>query len=56
MNGGSWVSIVALLGWLILALGAYRSHRIGAKKTVVLALIWGSLFLGVAFFFTLIGK
>jgi hypothetical protein len=44
----AWVSIVALVGWLVLALGSYRAHRIGAKKTVVLALAWISIFLFVA--------
>ncbi len=56
MSGGSWVSIVALLGWLILALGAYRSRRIDGKKSLTMALTWGAIFLGVAFFFTLVGK
>jgi len=56
MSGVSLLSIVAMLGWLVLALGAYRSHQIGAKKSLVMALIWGSLFLGVTFFFTMVGS
>jgi len=47
-----WVSLVALAGWLVLALGSYRAHRIGAKKTVVLALAWISIFLLVAAVFS----
>ena len=40
-----WVSIVAMAGWLALALSAYRAHRVGAKKTIVLALAWIAIFL-----------
>ena len=40
-----WVSIVAMAGWLVLALSAYRAHRVGAKKTIVLALAWIAIFL-----------
>jgi hypothetical protein len=58
MNGSlgevQLVSLVALLGWLILMLGAYRSHRIGAGKTLRLALIWAALFAAITFIFTLI--
>ena len=43
-----WVSIVALAGWLVLALGAYRAQRIGAGKTLVMALVWGAIFFLVA--------
>ena len=43
-----WVSIVAMAGWLALALSAYRAHRVGAKKTIVLALAWIAIFLLVA--------
>ena len=39
-----WVSIVAMVGWLALALSAYR----GAKKTIVLALAWIAIFLLIA--------
>ena len=54
MSGASLVSIVALVGWLILALGAYRSHRIDTSKTIRLALIWGCIFAGLALFFSLV--
>jgi len=50
-----WVSIVALLGWLILALSAYRAHRVDARKSVVLVLAWGAIFLGVAAVFSIVG-
>ncbi|GEM_PF-1350159 len=45
------VSIISLLGWMVLALGAYRAHRVGLRQTIVMALIWGAIFLlGVAIF------
>ena len=50
-----WVSIVALVGWLVLALGSYRARRVGARKTVVLALTWGAIFLFVAMIFGAVG-
>ena len=49
------VSIVALAGWLILAVSAYRSHRISGRKTLTYALIWGSIFLAVAMLFAAVG-
>jgi hypothetical protein len=47
-----WVSIIALAGWLILAFGAFRAQRVGAGKTVVMALIWVSIFFLVAAVFS----
>ena len=45
MSGTAWVSLIALSGWLVLALGSYRAHRIGAGKTVVMAMTWLAIFL-----------
>lgn len=45
MMGGPWISIIAMIGWLILALGALRAHRVDAKKGLVMALMWGAIFL-----------
>ena len=56
MNQVGWVSIVALAGWLVLALSAYRARRVGAKKTLVMALAWGAIFLFVAAIFTAVGR
>jgi hypothetical protein len=47
-----WVSIVALLGWLILAASAYRAKQVGAGKTIVMALAWVSIFFLVAAVFS----
>lgn len=49
------VSIVALAGWLILALSAYRSHRMSGRKTLTYILIWASIFLAVALLFGAVG-
>lgn len=54
MSETSVVSIVALLGWLILVIGAYRSHQVNMSKTIRMVLIWASIFAGVTFFFTLV--
>lgn len=40
------VSIIALLGWLILASSAFASFRLGWGKTVQLALVWLTIFVG----------
>ena len=45
MSEAGWVSLIALAGWLILMLGAFRAHRIGGRKTLVMALVWGAIFL-----------
>jgi hypothetical protein len=44
VNATAWVSIIALAGWLLLAVGAFRAQRVGAGKTVVMALVWISIF------------
>lgn len=51
-----WVSIAALIGWLVLALSSYRAHRVGARKTVMWGLMWGAIFLLVAAISTAIGR
>ena len=56
MTGDSWVSLIALAGWLVLALSAYRARRVGARKTIVMALAWAAIFLFAAALFTAIGR
>ncbi len=46
-----WVSILALTAWLVLALSAYRAQQVGARKTLVMALAWISIFFLVAAMF-----
>ena len=48
MSGDGWVSLIALAGWLVLALSSYRAQRVGAGRTVVMALAWASIFFLVA--------
>lgn len=56
MNDVNWVSIIALLGWLVLALSAFRAHRIGARKAAVMALAWAAIFLLAAAIFSAMGR
>lgn len=49
------VSIVALVGWLVLALSAYRSHRVSGRKMLTQLLVWASIFLVVILVFRAIG-
>ena len=55
MSETGWVSLIALTGWLILALGSYRSFRHGAGKTLLMATAWLGVFLLVTGFFVMIG-
>ena len=52
MSEYQWVSIIALVAWLILALSSYRAHQVGAGKTLVMGLAWVSIFLLVAAVFS----
>ncbi|MCK0099549.1 hypothetical protein MWU38_09150 [Qipengyuania sp. S6317L1] len=47
MSEGSIISIVALLGWLILAGSALASFRMGWGKMAQLALVWLAIFAGL---------
>lgn len=47
MNEGAIISIVALLGWLILAGSALASFRLGWNKIAQLALVWLAIFAGL---------
>lgn len=45
MSGAGWASLVALAGWLILVLGAFRTHRVGGRTTLAMAMVWLAIFL-----------
>ncbi len=45
MNEYAWVSLIAMAGWLVLAFGSYRAHRVGARQSVVMGLAWLGMFL-----------
>lgn len=47
MMGSGLVSIVALLGWLILAGSAFASYRLSWGKTAQLVLVWLAIFAGL---------
>ena len=47
MNDGSIISIIALVGWLVLAGSALASFRMGWSKMLQLALVWLAIFAGL---------
>ena len=47
MNDVAIVSMIALLGWLVLAGSALASYRLNWGKTVQLALMWLAIFVGL---------
>lgn len=51
MNEVDTVQIVALVGWLILAVSALAGHRLSWKKGLVMAFAWGAIFLAVFLLF-----
>lgn len=42
---GAIISVVALLGWLVLAGSAFASFRLSWGKTLQLVLVWAAIFL-----------
>lgn len=54
MNQTALVSTIAMIGWLILVLSAYRSYKVDTAKTIRMALIWAVIFAAVAIFFSLV--
>jgi hypothetical protein len=51
----TWVSVVALFGWLVLSFSALRARQFNARKAVLYGLIWAAVFLAVAAVFTAAG-
>lgn len=43
MSEGQLIGLVAVAGALVLVLSGYRGRRVGAKKTLVLVLVWAAL-------------
>jgi len=52
---GTWVSLISLLGFLVLAITALRAHQLDARKVVVYALAWGAIFFAAAALFGALG-
>lgn len=50
------VSIVALVGWLVLASSALASFKLGWSKTVQMALVWVAIFVGLTLLVGLITR
>jgi len=38
------VSAISLIGFLILALGAWRTHRLDLRRTLIMAGVWVAIF------------
>ncbi|MEP0391471.1 MAG: hypothetical protein ABJ205_01255 [Erythrobacter sp.] len=55
MNEGMIISIVAMLGWLILAGSALASFKLGWNKMAQLALVWLAIFAGLFVIAELLG-
>ena len=55
MTAPTWVSVVALLGWLVLSLSALRARQLNAGKAVIYGLVWAAIFLAVAAVFGAVG-
>lgn len=52
MNQWQVISVIALVAWLVLAIGSYRSRQISGKRTVLMAVVWIGLFGLIAMIFT----
>ena len=55
MSEYGWVSLIALVAWLVLAGSAVRAQQLGARKMVVMGLAWAAIFLLVAMVFAAVG-
>jgi hypothetical protein len=55
MSEGGWLSLVTLIGVLILVAGGLRSYRLGSRRMLTIALIWGGIFLLVTVAITVWG-
>ncbi|MGB3712395.1 MAG: hypothetical protein WA985_11985 [Erythrobacter sp.] len=55
MSEGAIISIVALIGWLILAGSALASFRLGWSRILQLSLIWLAIFGGLYLLVDLLG-
>jgi len=54
VNEGQLVSIIALIGWLILAGSALASYRLNWSTAFRMGLTWVAIFAGVFVFFYLV--
>ncbi|WFL77079.1 hypothetical protein P7228_13950 [Altererythrobacter arenosus] len=54
MNEYETVRIVALIGWLILAVGALASYRMNWGKALKMGFTWVAIFVGLFLLFDLV--
>jgi hypothetical protein len=47
-----WVSLVALVAWLVLALTAFRRRRVSAETTLTMVIAWLGIFVVVILAFS----
>ena len=55
MSEGALISIVAMIGWLVIAGSALASFRLGWSKILQLALTWLAIFAGLFVIADLLG-
>ncbi|MEM6476243.1 MAG: hypothetical protein AAF687_08765 [Pseudomonadota bacterium] len=55
MNETTMISIVAMLGWLVLAGSALASFKLGWSKLLQMALLWIAIFAGAYLAVDLLG-
>ena len=54
MNEFEIVQVVALVGWLVLALGAFAAHGLNWKTSLRHALIWAVIITGLMLLVTMV--
>lgn len=54
MSEGQWVGLVAMIAALILWGVGFRNYRLGARKTLGMAMVWIGIFAVVALVFGMI--
>jgi hypothetical protein len=54
VNDFGAVQLVALFSWLILAVSALASYRLGWKESVRMGLIWAGIFVAVGLLFSMV--
>ncbi len=52
MSSLGWAWLVSLGACMVLAVSAFGAHRVGARKTIVMALAWIAIFGVVSVLFT----
>ena len=50
MSEYSMISLISMIGFLILAISAYASHRLDWKTSIKQVLIWACIFAAVVLF------